>query len=58
MKLKVVDEKITPLLSDMFKLNLAEEQQHSQGEDHGQKDNHGKEEHGTSQNETHDANTG
>jgi hypothetical protein len=55
---KVVDEKITPLLSDMFKLNLAEEQQHSQGEDHGQKDNHGKEEHGTSQNETHDANTG
>lgn len=54
---KVVDEKITPLLSDMFKLNLAEEQQHSQGEDHGQKDNHGKEEHGTSQNETHDANS-
>ena len=54
---KVVDEKITPLLSDMFKLNLAEEEEHSESGDHGQKDDHGEEEHGTSQNETHDANT-
>lgn len=54
---KVVDEKITPLLSDMFKLNLAEEEAHSKGEDHAQEDDHGEEEHSTSQNETHDANT-
>src|SRR6188474_568225 len=54
---KVVDEKITPLLSDMFKLNLAEEEEHSEGEDHAQEDDHGEEEHGTFQNETHDANT-
>jgi hypothetical protein len=41
----------------MFKLNLAEEEEHSEGEDHAQEDDHGEEEHGTSQNETHDANT-
>src|SRR6186713_2182235 len=52
---KVVDDKITPLLSDMFK--LAEEEEHSEGDDHGQEDDHGEEEHSTSQNETHDANT-
>ena len=41
----------------MFKLNLAEEEAHSEGEDHAQKDDHGEVEHSTSQNETHDANT-
>jgi len=46
---KVVDDKITPLLSDMFKLNLAEEEEHSEGDDHGQEDDHGEEERGTSQ---------
>ena len=35
----------------MFKLNLAEEEAHSKGEDHAQEDDHGEEEHGTSQNE-------
>src|SRR6188474_506374 len=54
---KVVDDKITPLLSDMFKLKLVEEEEHSEGDDHGQEDDHGEEEHGSSQNETHDANT-
>ena len=54
---KIVDEKVSPVLNDMFKLNLAEEVEHSESGDHGQKDDHGEEEHGTSQNETHDANT-
>ncbi|MDW0169849.1 MAG: hypothetical protein QOK79_09950, partial [Nitrososphaeraceae archaeon] len=54
---KIADEKVSPVLNDMFKLNLGEEEEHSQGEDHAQEDDHGEEEHGTSQNETHDANT-
>ena len=54
---KVVDDKITPLLIDMFKLKLAEEEEDTEGDDHGQEDDHGEEEHGSSQNETHDANT-
>jgi len=51
-----VDEKVSPVLNDMFKLNLAEEEEHSEGEDPGQEEDHG-EEHDTSQNVTHDANT-
>jgi hypothetical protein len=40
---KIVDEKITPLLNDIFKLNFAEE------EDHGAEESHS-----SSQNETHE----
>ncbi len=54
---KTVDEKISPVLSDMFKLNLAEEEGHSEGEDHGQEEGAGQEEHGTSENETHETNS-
>jgi hypothetical protein len=54
---KVVDDKITPMLNDMFKLNLTEEEEHSEGGNHSQEDTQGQEEHGTSQNESHEANT-
>ncbi|MGI0034050.1 MAG: hypothetical protein ACRD97_12380, partial [Nitrososphaeraceae archaeon] len=52
---KIVDEKITPLLNDVFKLSLAEEE----GEAHGEEaKDHGEEEsHASSENETHEADT-
>ncbi len=46
---KTVDDKITPLLNDIFKLKLAEEEAHGgEGQDHG-----GEESHASSENETH-----
>jgi hypothetical protein len=54
---KIVDEKITPLLNDMFKLNLAEEEGHSKDGNHSQEDTQEQEVHGTSQNENYEANT-
>jgi hypothetical protein len=53
---KTVDEKVSPLLNDIFKLNLAEEEGHSEGEDHGQEEDHG-EEQNTSENDTHETNS-
>jgi len=51
---KTVDEKISPLLNDIFKLNLAEEAAHGgEGQDHG-----GEESHASSENETHKSNSG
>ncbi|MDW0277961.1 MAG: hypothetical protein QN721_07695 [Nitrososphaeraceae archaeon] len=38
---KIAGEKVSPVLNDMFKLNLAEEEEHSQGEDHAREDDHG-----------------
>ncbi|HEY9490952.1 MAG TPA: hypothetical protein VIP56_03125, partial [Nitrososphaeraceae archaeon] len=53
---KTVDEKVSPLLNDIFKLNLAEEEGHSEGEDHGQEEDHG-EEQSTSENDTPETNS-
>ena len=53
---KTVDEKVSPLLNDIFKLNLAEEEGHSEGEDHGQAEDHGKEQN-TSKIDTHETNS-
>ena len=53
---KTVDEKVSPLLNDIFKLNLAEEEGHSEGEDHGQEEDHG-EEQNTSENDTPETNS-
>lgn len=55
---KIVDEKITPLLNSIFKLNLAEgeeapaEEEHAEGEEHEEE---GEETHSSSENETHEA---
>lgn len=55
---KIVDEKITPLLNSIFKLNLAEgeeapaEEEHAEGEEHEEA---GEETHSSSENETHEA---
>jgi hypothetical protein len=49
---KTVDENISPMLNDMFKLNLAEEEGHSEGEEHAQE-----EEHMGAENETHETNS-
>jgi hypothetical protein len=54
---KIVDEKITPLLNDMFKLNLAEGGEHAEG---GEEHAEGGEEHeeeqsnASSENDTHE----
>jgi len=53
---KTVDENVSPLLNDIFKLNLAEEEGHSEGEDHGQEEDHG-EEQSTSENDTPETNS-
>jgi hypothetical protein len=53
---KTVDEKVSPLLNDIFKLNLAEEEGHSEGEDHGQEEDHGEEQR-TSENDTPETNS-
>lgn len=46
---KTVDDKITPLLNDIFKLKLAEEEAHGgEGQDHGEEESHA-----SSENETH-----
>jgi hypothetical protein len=56
---KIVDEKITPLLNSIFKLNLAEgeeapaEEEHAEGEEHEEEG--GGETHSSSENETHEA---
>jgi hypothetical protein len=54
---KTVDDKISPVLSDMFKLNLAEEEGHSEGENHGQDEGNGGENQSSSENQTHDSNS-
>jgi hypothetical protein len=54
---KIVDEKITPLLNDIFKLNLAEGEEHAEG---GEEHAEGGEEHeeeqsnASSENDTHE----
>ena len=56
---KIVDEKITPSLNSIFKLNLAEveeanaEEGHAEGEEH--EEGGGEETHSSSENETHEA---
>jgi hypothetical protein len=54
---KTVDDKISPVLNDMFKLNLAEEEGHSEGENHGQDEDHGGENQSSSENQTNDTNS-
>ena len=54
---KTVDDKISPVLSDMFKLNLAEEEGHSEGDNHGQDEDHGGENQSSSENQTNDTNS-
>jgi len=54
---KIVDDKISPVLNDMFKLNLAEEEGHSEGENHGQDEDHGGENQSSSENQTNDTNS-
>lgn len=54
---KTVDDKISPVLNDMFKLNLAEEEGHSEGENHGQDKDHGGENQSSSENQTNDTNS-
>jgi hypothetical protein len=53
---KIVDEKITPLLNNIFKLNLAEgEEAHAEGEGHEEEgEAEGEETHSSSGNETHE----
>ena len=53
---KIVDEKITPLLNNIFKLNLAEgEEAHAEGEGHEEEgEGEGEETHSSSGNETHE----
>ena len=59
---KIVDNKITPLLNNIFELNLSEEEQHGEeggaqaeeGEDHAEAQ---EESHPSSENETHEAET-
>lgn len=58
---KIVDDKITPLLNNIFELNLSEEEQHGEegahaeeGEDHAEEE---EESHSSSENETHEAET-
>ena len=59
---KIVDDKITPLLNNVFELNLSEEEQHGEeggahaeeGEDHAEEE---EESHSSSENETHEAET-
>ena len=51
---KTVDDKISPLLNDIFKLNLAEEASHVGGGDRaGEGQDHGEESPSSSENETH-----
>lgn len=57
----IVDDKITPLLNNVFELNLSEEEQHGEegahteeGEDHAEEE---EESHSSSENETHEAET-
>jgi len=51
---KIVDEKITPLLNDIFKLNLAEEEDHAKEGDHAEGEDHaGEQSNASSDNETH-----
>ena len=54
---KTVDDKISPVLNDMFKLNLAEEEGHSEGENHGQDEDHEGENQSSSENQTNDTNS-
>ena len=54
---KIVDDKISPVLNDMFKLNLAEEEGHSEGENQGQDEDHGGENQSSSENQTNDTNS-
>lgn len=54
---KTVDDAISPLLNDMFKLNLAEEEDHSEGENHEQGEDHREENQTSSENETHESNS-
>ena len=58
---KIVDDKISPLLNNIFELNLSEEEQHGEegahaeeGEDHAEEE---EESHSSSENETHEAET-
>jgi len=58
---KIVDDKITPLLNNIFELNLSEEEQHGEegahaeeGEDHAEEE---EESHSSSENKTHEAET-
>jgi hypothetical protein len=52
---KIVDENVTPLLNDIFKLNLDEEEDHTEVEDHGQEeDQSGEESHNASKSESHE----
>jgi hypothetical protein len=60
---KIVDDKITTLLNDIFKLNLSEEEHHGEegdeGEDHVDEgaDHAEEESHSSSENETHETET-
>jgi hypothetical protein len=54
---KTVDDKISPVLNDMFKLNLAEEEGHTEGENHGQNVDNGGENQSSSENQTHETNS-
>jgi hypothetical protein len=58
---KEVDEKVSPLLNEIFKLNLAEKEGHAAGEDHGQEEDHAESEeetHGSSESESHETESG